>query len=366
MAYKLRPDELLGGDLALSKNVDPMNTFKRFWHWINFFHRYYCNHRIWLLDGGMSLYAEHSMASIGDRLNVQTRGTKIVVFGSSGIRTRIHENKVSLAKAIAAVETRGKVGVLDSDQPLILKVKTSMRIVYLVVICETGLNLLSAMVLIAEPGIQWTALRLMLALVVTVGATIAWDKWIEAFFPQLKYHEDPKGHLEDPHEVKAPPRQRKIFFSIVVSVISLVVSVFAFKRASEFEVGEQGWTVVGVIVTVGMVLLALVLPILAGYIYAVEVSPYNSIIRSTAEVKKERAKRTRLELALQKDKEGLKMYFEALKNEAWARFLQFRDCKELRNQDMGITEDMNKHFAHDWNSFEAEADRRYKDKIVFE
>lgn len=118
--------------------------------------------------------------------------------------------------------------------------------VFLIVIAEAGLNYISMLIILSEEGISFEAVRLVLAFVATAVSVFIFDRmWVA-------WRSDPKQEN----------RWAAIGWTLGGLIVLVLLYALSSARAADFEGEKRG------IVYYGFIILSLILPVIAGWLWA--------------------------------------------------------------------------------------------------
>lgn len=192
------------------------------------------------------------------------------------------------------------------------KARFNFWCVFLLVMAEAALNFISMLILITEEGIQYDAVRIVLAFIVTAVAVFVFDRvWIS--------WREQKGRMGLP---------AAICWSIGGISVLFLLYAFSSARARDFEVGTKD------IIYYGFIILSLVLPVVAGWMWAdreLILPGYRRLMRwkqTIKEIRNFERKRDRLAEEILKRFGDFRTDFDKLISDYWMVVNYFNTVKD--------------------------------------
>jgi hypothetical protein len=199
---------------------------------------------------GVGHYADRAAAIlVADALGrLQKVQAHLHEVAASAQRTaKLIQQKWNKLRDLAGPQTPGSMPVSREEyEGVRRRVQRHLFIILALVAGEAFLNYLSLVVVIAAEGLVFEAVRIVVALVLTLVAVLVFDYLF-------------RGYLS-----KEPqPQPEKVLSTVLAAVTLVFIFGITLARARDFEGGESGIGMVGL----GFILASLVLPVVGGWMY---------------------------------------------------------------------------------------------------
>ncbi|PSQ75613.1 MAG: hypothetical protein BRD37_08455 [Bacteroidetes bacterium QH_8_67_23] len=221
------------------------------------------------------------------------------------------------------------------------------------VIASVFMNAISVTAIIAGDTallgtvMQWVA-AIALALVLTGGGLIITERLIEAIMPQRTRHAE---HVETTGAPMA------VLWGILLVGILIAIYGFSSVRAAQFA-SEQG----GGALYLAFVALAILLPIAAGAV-RYDTMRYVDVYKTTQTLREIESRLAQIDSILRQNDEHESNFYKINSISFWDKVNRFKTHKDNYNEENGLVESLQGHFARSYDAFQNEASKRYEADI---
>ncbi len=285
---------------------------------------------------GLKRFAERCLSDLID--NVKTKST--------AMRQNIQDMERSLNATKGYLDTVVRTDLLSDNDYFSArrKIRIGTFLVAGILITEGLLNYFSTLVFISGEDLGIVLLRWLIAIVLTLGAIAAAERFMEAILP-IRKHNEPE----------ARPRSilMVVLWSVLLVGVEIAIAGVSEARARDIEGGHTGG-----LLYFGFIILSMTLPLIAGGISWDMLHVYDSY-KYTRKYNVARKRWDDLDRRIKIVMQRLEDYYNMTLNEYWRRLNDFRSYKENFNLRRGATEKVDGHFCSDFRAFKDEADRRY-------
>jgi hypothetical protein len=285
---------------------------------------------------GLKRFAERCLSDLID--NVKTKST--------AMRQSIQDMERSLNATKGYLDTVVRTDLLSDNDYFSArrKIRIGTFLVAGILITEGLLNYFSTLVFISGEDLGIVLLRWLIAIVLTLGAIAAAERFMEAILP-IRKHNEPE----------ARPRSilMVVLWSVLLVGVEIAIAGVSEARARDIEGGHTGG-----LLYFGFIILSMTLPLIAGGISWDMLHVYDSY-KYTRKYNVARKRWDDLDRRIKIVMQRLEDYYNMTLNEYWRRLNDFRSYKENFNLRRGATEKVDGHFCSDFRTFKEEADRRY-------
>ena len=285
---------------------------------------------------GLKRFAERCISALID--SVKRKATSL--------RQRMQEMERTLNATKAYLDGVVRTDLLSDNDYFGVrrKVRIGTFLVAGIFLTEGLLNYFSTLVFISGEDFGIALLRWLIAIVLTIGAIAAAERFMEAILPIRKHNEQ-------------TPKTRSILMVVIWSVLFVGVEVaiagVSEARARDIEGGHTGG-----LLYFGFIILSMTLPLIAGGISWDMLHVYDSY-KYTRKYNNARRLWDTLDRKIKIVMQRLEDHHSLTLNKYWDRLNDFRSYKENHNLRRGTIENTDGHFCTEFESFKIEADRRY-------
>lgn len=192
--------------------------------------------------------------------------------------------------------------------------------------------------------LQWFV-AIVLAIVLTGLSILIAERLIESLLPVYRYKQtEPMGYRAS----------LAVTVLWAVSLIGVEVAIIGITVAARDTQAGQ----LGAVLHLGFVILAVVLPIVAGAIRW-DVLHFLDAYKSTQQYRRIETRLSQIDSILRQNEEYENIFYKVKSTAYWDMINEFRTYKENHNAKEGIREDLTDHFARNNDAFQAEAQKRY-------
>ena len=285
---------------------------------------------------GLKRFAERCLSDLID--NVKNKST--------AMRQNIQDMERSLNATKGYLDTVVRTDLLSDNDYFSAKrkIRIGTFLVAGILLTEGLLNYFSTLVFISGDDFGIVLLRWLIAIVLTLGAIAAAERFMEAILP-IRKHNEPQ----------ARPRSimMVVLWSLLLVGVEIAIAGVSEARARDIEGGHSGG-----LLYVGFIILSMTLPLIAGGISWDMLHVYDSY-KYTRKYNVARRKWDDLDRRIKIVMQRLEDYYNMRLNKYWRRLNDFRSYKENFNLKRGATEKVDGHFCAQFNTFKEEADQRY-------
>ncbi|MEM7368714.1 MAG: hypothetical protein AAF587_08920 [Bacteroidota bacterium] len=280
-----------------------------------------------------------------------------VIKQSRQLLAKLNQLKLTRDKLIKQKHELLKQPLLDNDEYFSIRKKiiSVSIIVPILIVAETFLNYISTLVIFVQTGFIFLLIRWAVAIVLTAVVIVTADETFHAISP-VRLKETPQKKNEEQHS------HTKGILRRGVSIVLLVLLEITIVGIAEYRARDVEGGVAGSFLYYSFIILAGVLPLVVGYLRWDKSHYYDAYTnRSRLNAIEQELKTIDQKIAVIQ----LGEHFN-LKNQvqgSWALLSEFRVYKEIYNHRKKITENLNKHFTKDKESFQKEARRQYEDGL---
>ena len=285
---------------------------------------------------GLKRFAERCISALID--SVKRKATSL--------RQGMQEMERTLNATKAYLDTVVRTDLLSDNDFFSVrrKVRIGTFLVAGIFVTEGLLNYFSTLVFISGEDFGMALLRWLIAIVLTIGAIAAAERFMEAILPIRKHNEQ-------------TAKTRSILMIVIWSVLFVGVEVaiagVSEARARDIEGGHTGG-----LLYFGFIILSMTLPLIAGGISWDMLHVYDAY-KYTRKYNNARRHWDTLDRKIKIVMQRLEDHYSLTLNRYWDRLNDFRSYKEIYNLRRGTTENTDGHFCTEFESFKNEADRRY-------
>ena len=221
------------------------------------------------------------------------------------------------------------------------------------VIASVFMNAISVTAIIAGDTalsgtvMQWVA-AIALALVLTGGGLIITERLIEAIMPQRTRH---ARHVDTTGAPMA------VLWGILLVGILIAIYGFSSVRAAQFASGQGGDALY-----LAFVALAILLPIAAGAV-RYDALRYIDVYKTTQSLREIESRLAQIDSILRQNGEHESNFYKVNSIKYWDRINDFKAQKDNYNEESGLVESLQGHFARSYDAFQNEAAKRYEADI---
>jgi len=285
---------------------------------------------------GLRRYAERCLSDLID--NVKNKST--------ALRQEIQDKERKLSATKTYLDSVKKADLLSDNDFYTArrKVRIGTFLISGILVTEGLLTYFSTLVFISGEDLGIALLRWLIAIVLTLGAIAAAERFTEAILPIKKHG-----------ETTTQPRSilMIILWSLLFLGVEIAIAGVAEARARDIEGGHAGG-----LLYYGFIILSMSLPLIAGGISWDMLHVYDSY-KFTRKHNIAQSVVDSVDRQIKIIMQRLDDYYNLRLNKAWRDFNDFRSYKENHNLRHAITENLNGHFAAEFDLFKEEADRRY-------
>lgn len=219
-----------------------------------------------------------------------------------------------------------------------------------VVAASLFLNFLSLSA-IAEPETGFTvfltwAVSIVMAIVLTLGGILMTERLIDAVLPSRPGYDDAGN-------------QRAALPVWAIGLIGIELGLYGLSQVRG-EMFEQN--LASNLVQVGYVTLAMMLPLIAGAFRWYTMS-FVDQYKTTQALRQIESRLAQIDSILRQNEEYESNFYKVRSIASWDEVNEFKAYKDNYNEKKGIDENLNGHFAQSYDTFQAEANKRYESDI---
>jgi len=245
--------------------------------------------------------------------------------------------------------------MLDSSEFFSMRrrLRANTLIVAIFVIASIFMNVISVTAIIEGDTALYSFMRwfgaIALALVLTGGGLIVTERLIESIFPQRTETTDAR--------VRSPGLPMTILWGVLLVGILIAIYGFSGVRAAQFANGQGSGALY-----LGFVVLALLLPILAGAV-RYDALRYIDVYKTTQSLREIESRLAQIDSILRQNGEHESNFYKVNSIKYWDRINDFKAQKDNYNEESGLVESLQGHFARSYDAFQNEAAKRYEADI---
>jgi hypothetical protein len=183
-----------------------------------------------------------------------------------------------------------------------------------------------------------------LALVLTGGGLIITERFIESVMPQRRRHAE---HIDTPGAPMA------MLWGVLLVGILIAIYGFSTVRAAQFASGEGGSALY-----LAFVALAILLPIAAGAV-RYDAMRYVDVYKTTQTLREIESRLAQIDSILRQNDEYESNFYKVNSISFWDKVNRFKTHKDNYNEENGLVESLQGHFARSYDAFQNEASKRY-------
>jgi hypothetical protein len=232
------------------------------------------------------------------------------------------------------------------------RIRADTLIVAVFVIASIFMNIISVTAIIEGDTALYSFMRWFgaatLALVLTGGGLIVTERLLESIFPQ---------HTEKTEHVSSPSTPMTVLWGTLLVGILIATYGFSGVRASQFASGQGSDALY-----LGFVVLALLLPILAGAV-RYDALRYIDVYKTTQSLREIESRLAQIDSILRQNGEHESNFYKIHSIKYWDQINDFKAQKDNYNQESGLVESLQGHFARSYDAFQSEAAKRYEADI---
>lgn len=240
--------------------------------------------------------------------------------------------------------------MLDSGEFFSMRrrLRANTLIVTVFVIASIFMNIISVTAIIEGDTALYSFMRWFgaaaLALVLTGGGLVVTERFIESIFPQ---------RTEETEHVKTPGTPMTVLWGTLLVGILIAIYGFSGVRAAQFASGQGSGALY-----LGFVVLALLLPILAGAV-RYDALRYIDVYKTTQSMRAIESRLAQIDSILRQNGEHESNFYKVNSIKYWDRINDFKTEKDNYNEESGMVESLQGHFARSYDAFQNEAAKRY-------
>ena len=228
------------------------------------------------------------------------------------------------------------------------RLRANTLIVAVFVIASIFMNIISVMAIIQGDTALYSFLRwfgaIALALVLTGGGLIVTERLIESLMPR---------RTERTSHVESPGAPMTVLWGTLLVGILVAIYGFSSVRASQFASGEGGSALY-----LGFVVLAILLPIIAGAV-RYDALRYIDVYKTTQTLREIESRLAQIDSILRQNDEHESNFYKINSISYWDKVNNFKTHKDNYNEENGLVESLQGHFARSYDAFQNEASKRY-------
>ena len=190
---------------------------------------------------------------------------------------------------------------------------------------------------------QWVSAGA-LALVLTGGGLIITERFIESVMPQRQRHTE---HVDTSGAPMA------VLWGVLLVGILIAIYGFSTVRAAQFASGEGGSALY-----LAFVALAILLPIAAGAV-RYDAMRYVDVYKTTQALREIESRLAQIDSILRQNDEHESNFYKVNSISFWDKVNRFKTHKDNYNEENGLVESLQGHFARSYDAFQNEAAKRY-------
>jgi len=248
-----------------------------------------------------------------------------------------------------------KPEIMDYGEFLIKikKTKSLTRIVWVTVLFEIFLNYISTLIFIQGEGLLYLLIRWGLSIILTLSAMLVTDGLLTKILPdESGRRRGNRNGLQVNLNKENYLNIKKLVGLIVLPILLIFVEIaiigVAHARALDIEGGVSGG-----ILYYGFILLSMALPIIAGY-FKWESEHNGEQYQESIKYYQNKNAIPILDSIITANHGEIKIIVENSIRKAWVLFSRFKLYKENYNAKKDLTEDLNNHYAKNFESFREE------------
>lgn len=184
----------------------------------------------------------------------------------------------------------------------------------------------------------------LLAIILVGGGVIITERLIEALVPELRSHAE---------TIREPVRSVAPLWAILLTGIELALLGLSEPRAGMFaELQDSS------VLYIGFIIMSMTLPLMAGAIRW-DAMRFIDLYKATQAYRQIEGRLAQIDSVLRQNEEYESNFYKIKSISYWDLVNDFKTLKDNYNAKKGITEDLKGHYSQTYDSYQAEANKRY-------